>query len=659
MLQALRDKSSGWVATVVLGLLIIPFALFGINDYVSGGSQNYAARIQTPPAWWPGAPAAWPVNMLWGKHDIETREFRERFEQERQKARQEQGEAFDNKAFEAGENKRRILERMIDERLMRIAAEQAGVRIPDAAVRRQIESVPEFQVDGRFNARRYQALLAGLNPPTTPLRFEQSIRDDLQRNALLGQVYETAFVSDAAAKRILGLWFEQRDVDMAQVPLPAADAQVLAPAEVQAWFAKHGERYRTPETATLEYVEVDAAALAPAPIDEAQLRARYAEQRSKFGTAEQRLVSHLLVPVDAKAGAAAVQAAQRRAQQLQAQASAPGADFAALAKAQSGDPGSKGSGGDLGWLERDGSSLPKPFTDAAFALQPGAVSQPVKTDFGWHIIKLREVRAGTQKPFEAVRAQLEQELAGSARERAYNDLLTALVDELMKNPAGFAEIAAKHKLAIRRLGPVARGSGQSILAQPAVERDAFSSARIEDGSVSDPIEVAPGRSVLLRVVAHSPAKPQPLTAVRARVEADLRADKARRQAEQTVKALVAEMAKGKPLATLAAERGYAVIKLPGIVRMSSTPSPQAVEAIFRAPRPAAGRVSAGQFVLPDGSHAVFQVTAARAADPGAIPAQQQADMRKQLGAALGDQAARAYVGEMRKRLRIQVVERQL
>ena len=127
MLQALREKSSGWVATVILGLLIVPFALFGVSDYMTGTSENYAARIQSPPSWWKSAPSFWPVSILWGDEEISVQEYRQRLEQARQQARAQQGEAFDNKAFESLDNKRKILEGMIDERLMRLAAADAGM----------------------------------------------------------------------------------------------------------------------------------------------------------------------------------------------------------------------------------------------------------------------------------------------------------------------------------------------------------------------------------------------------------------------------------------------------------------------------------------------------------------------------------------------------
>lgn len=656
MLQALRDKSSGWVATVILGLLIVPFALFGVSDYMTGSSENFAARIQSPPSWWKSAPSFWPVSVFWDDEEISVQEYRQRLELVRQQQRAEQGDAFDNKAFESVDNKRKILESMIDERLMRLAAVDANIQVADASVRREIEKIPEFQVDGRFNQQKYVSVLSSLSPPRTPVQFEQDLRNDLQRNALVGRAALSAFTSKSEGDRMLALWFEQRDVSVVRIPM-APDSAPVSDADIAAWHKSHASEYLAPETVTLEYIDVEAAKLPPAPVNEADLRARYAAEQEKYGEAEQRKVAHILIPVDASADAAAQKAAQDKAAALAQQANG-GADFAALARTNSGDPGSKAQGGDLGWITR-GSGMPKPFEDAVFALQANQVSAPVKTDFGWHVIKLGEVKAGTRKSFEEVRDQIEAEAIAGAGERAYNDMLSALVDDLMKNPSGFAEAAAKHGLTVQKVGPVPKGGGEGIAASPEVQREAFSEARIQDGTASDPIDVGTDHSVLLRVVAHTPERPIPLAEVRERVIADIRADRASKAASSAAKTMVAATGKGEDLAALAAARSLAVEPFKGVTRNVPAPTPEATKAIFAVPRPQQGKVSAGSVVLPDGSWMVFRIDAATPANPAEVPAAQLAGMRQQLSSAAAEQTAKSYIAELRKSRKIRVVETQL
>lgn len=657
MLQALRDKSSGWVATVILGILIVPFALWGVNDYMGGRGDNYAARIQSPPTWWESAPSWWPASMLWDSEEIDNQSFRNRLDRERLNERQRLGDAFDNRQFESTENKRAILDQMIEERLAEIAARNAGIVIPDALVRREIGRIPDFQLEGKFNAQRYQALLASQNPPMSPLQFDQYLRADLLRVALVGKLAGSGFVTAHESEWLMKRLLETRDISAVIVERKLDEALVVSDADIDAWFKSHGGDYRSPETVSLEYVEVIADALPPSVPNEGELRARYEAEKSKFGTAEQRLVSHILIPVDAGADAAAQKAAQDKATKLADEARA-GGDFAALAKANSGDPGSAGQGGDLGWMQRDGSMV-KPFEDTVFAMQDGTVSAPIKTDFGWHVIQLRGVRSGTLQPFEDVREQLEAEAAATSRERAYNELLGQLVDDVMKNPSGFAEVAAKHGLQIKTAGPVPKGAGEGITAHPAVQKEAFSELRIGDSGVSDPVNISADHSVLLRVTGHTAEKAKPLAEVRDQVIHDIRSDRAGKQAERTANELVAAVRKGESLDDVAKARELRVDHAPGLPRTAGMPSPDVIKAMFGLPRPSDAKRSVGQTKLPDGSWMAYEVTAVNEGKLDEIPEPQRAEMRRQLAMANGQQAAKAYIDAMRKRMKIRVAENQL
>jgi peptidyl-prolyl cis-trans isomerase D len=352
MLQTLRDKTSGWIATVILGLLIIPFAFFGMESYLSQKVDTYAARITQAPSWWPSAPQAWPVSYLWKTHDIEAQDYRQRLETLRMRQRDEQGDKFDGKAFESAENKRQVLDDMIDEQLMRLAAESDGIVISDAEIRKEIEQIPDFQVDGKFDADRYQLLLASQNPPQSPRTFEQKVRDGLQYGLIPSRLARSGFVTDVELDRLMRLLGERRDVSFVVMPPAPVDNAPVTPAQIQAWYAAHAREYRTPETVRLEYVEVDASTL-PVPLaDEAALRKLYDEQAAKYSTAEQRSVSHILVQVAADASDADKKAAEARAKKIAEQARAPGADFAALARANSDDAGSKAAGGEPGLADQ-------------------------------------------------------------------------------------------------------------------------------------------------------------------------------------------------------------------------------------------------------------------------------------------------------------------
>ena len=154
MLQKLRDKTTGWIATVILGLLIIPFAFFGMESYLSQRTETWVAKVEAPPAWWQAAPSWWPVSMLWQREEVGVEAFRERYERARQQQRQQQGENFDVRAFESVENKREILDGLIDERVLRLASARAGIAVTDSLVRDSFEGIEAFQVGGKFNPER-------------------------------------------------------------------------------------------------------------------------------------------------------------------------------------------------------------------------------------------------------------------------------------------------------------------------------------------------------------------------------------------------------------------------------------------------------------------------------------------------------------------------
>jgi peptidyl-prolyl cis-trans isomerase D len=657
MLQQLREKTSGWIATVILGLLIIPFAFFGMDSYLSQRVETHAARIQTPPAWWQGAPSWWPVSKLWQREDIDAGEFRKEFELERQQQRQQQGEAFDLRAFEQADNKRRILDRLIDMRVLRMASARAGIVIGDAQVRDTIQGIAAFQVDGKFNPERYQLALASQIPALTPRQFEDRVREGLQQALLPTRIAESAFVTDGETARLMKLLGETRDVAFLVLPKPGLDTAAITGAELAAWYKAHAHQYRAPESVTIEYVEVDAATLPVAAADEAALRQRYEQEQARFVAPEQRLASHILIRVEEGADQAAQQAAEQKANALAVQAKAPGADFAALAKTHS-DDSSASAGGDLGWLQKGATVAP--FEQALFAMQPGEVRGPIKTDFGWHVIQLREAKTGQQVPFELAREELARGQVEADRERAFNDLTGRLVDLVYKNPTSLAPAARALNLPVLTLGPFARDGGATgIAANPALQRAAFSESLIQDGTVSDPIEIAPNHSVLIRVAQHTPARALPLPQVRDQVIAEVRADRTRKAAEADAEAMLARLRKGETLQALAAERGLAPTTLPGVPRGAPVPDRAAAEAIFAVPRPAAGKAVPGRATLADGGIALFVVDKVTPGDPAEAALEQRQQLRQQLAQMRGDDDAKALVAALRKRMQIEVAEDRL
>ena len=658
MLQTLREKMSGWIAIVIVALLAIPFAFFGMEQYLFQSGANYAAKIEVQPTWWRSAPDWWPVRKLaWNSADITTEEFREAFENERQRRREIEGEQFDARAFESPEAKREVLEMLIDRKVLQLAAQRDGMVVGDTRVREAIDAIAAFQVDGVFDQQRY--LITLQSQGYTPRGFQEMVRDDLQASLISGQLARSAFTTGSETERMLRLLGERRDVAFVVLPAPEADTGPVEAREIQAWYDAHADEYRAPERVALEYVVIDASALPPAPEpDEATLRQRYEQEKARFVEPEQRLVSHILVPVEEGADEAAQQAAEAKATQIAAQAREPGADFAALAQANPGDPGSAANGGDLGWIRQDGSMV-KPFEDAVFAAQEGSIGDPVRSPFGWHVLHVREVRAGHQAAFEDVRDTLVNEVRQAERERAFSDLVGAFVDEVYRNPTELASAAEQANLEVRTAGPLARGEGEGVIAVPAVQRAAFSESLIQDGTVSDPIEIDQDRSVVIRVTRHEPARALTVAEARESIVAAIRADRARARVEAEADAMLQKIAAGEPLQALADARSLQLQDIKGMPRGAPVPTAEAAEAYFKVPEPGEGEVSAGKVALEDGSVVVFAVDAVTPGDIAEIGDAERDMFRQQMAMVLGREDADTLLRELRRQMKVTVREANL
>jgi peptidyl-prolyl cis-trans isomerase D len=372
---------------------------------------------------------------------------------------------------------------------------------------------------------------------------------------------------------------------------------------------------------------------------------------------EQRLASHILIATDAATDAEGQKAAQARAQAIVDKARAPGADFAALAREHSEDPGSRNAGGDLGWLERNMTDAA--FESALFALEAGAISDPVKGDAGWHVIQLREIKPETGKPFEEARPELEREFQESERERLYNDRQGDLVDAILRNPASLEAAAHALSLTVQRSEPFTRAGGTGIAAHPKVIETAFSAAVLTGGTVSDPIEIAPGRSVAIRAVDHVPATPQAFESVQDQVRAGVVAERRARIARESAEARLAEIKAGTPLTEVAKAVGVEVQRAEAVGRMGATVPPAVSQRAFGLPHPAPESAEYAIAEVGNAEFAVIALTAVADGDVGKVPEETRRMLADQLGQAVGGVEAQAFVKALRQAAVVDVVESRL
>ena len=647
MLQSIREKTSGWIATVILGMFAVGMLFFGIQGYITPKVETYAAKVESAPAFW-----------IFGKktREVSVDDFHRRFEQVRQQQRTAQGEAFDPVAFEKADNKRLVLDRLIDEAVLELVAEREGLVVSTAQVQKTIADLPAFQVAGKFDKDRYLQALQ-LQRMTTS-SFERLVRSSLLQQQLPDEIAASAMFGDAELDSFLRLSGQTRHVRFLEVPPPTEPVAPPTDAEIKAWYDAHQSSYRTPETVSIDYIELQGADLPiPAPPTEKELRERYASEITRFGTPDQRLISHILVAVPADAPAAAWTAAQAKAKAIADRARAPGADFAALARELSEDVGTKADGGDLGDVDALGDAT---FTSAVASMQPLQVSDPVRSSAGWHVIQYRELVKGSAKPFEEVRPQLENEAAESERERAFNDASGALVDAIYATPASLAKVAEKAKLPVRKASNFSAAEGTGIAALPMVRKVAFEDDQKLERQVSDPIEIDAEHVVVLQVTDYKQAAVQPLAQVHDRVVGDITADRVAKATQARADALLKRLQGGETLDALATEVGRTVADVPAMGRQP--PGPQfakLVDAAFALPRPAEGKSESAIATMGSGEKALVVVDSVKDGDVKALDAKARADLLTQITAARGNEDARAFIMALRKQYKITVAEDRL
>lgn len=638
MLQTLREKTTGWVASVILGLLIVPFAFFGVNNYFSTQAETWVAKV--------------------GEKEISQNEFRQRFDAYRNQMRQMMGESFDPLSVETPESKRRILDSLVEEEMMRQAADQLGLSVAPIHLRKEIEQIPAFQTEGKFDVQQYKLLLATQN--MSPLSFQERVRIDLQTRALRSAVTESSLVTAADIDNYLKLRDQTRDLRYLVLPAPSLEA-LAAPSDEA--VAKHYESqpdpYKSEETVTIEYLIVDGADIeVPSTPDEESLRERYEEQKPRFTETAQRLASHILLKVPADAPAEVQQTAQAKAADLAAKARAEGADFAALASEFSEDIGSKAGGGDLGWIE---TGLTDPaFESALFSMEAGAISDPVKSAEGWHVIQLREVRAGATKSFEEVREQLAADYVETERERLISERAGKLVDIVYRDPSTLAAAATELGLEIKKAGPFGRSGGEDPVTQhPAVLQAAFSAAVLNTGNASDALDLGEGRTAIIRVAEHRPSERLALDAVRDQVVSDWQQAEIARLADEAAKAALDSIVAGETLDALATARSLEIKTHPAVTRSDVTIDRQIVTEAFAQARPAEGKPARWIVSLPAQQKALVELTAVNEGQIDKVSVAERDTVRQQMAQALGEAEVRELAAALKQSMQVQLAEDRL
>jgi peptidyl-prolyl cis-trans isomerase D len=429
--------------------------------------------------------------------------------------------SLDPKFFDTPQARRESLDQMVRDRVLFAAAARGHLSVGDQRLMRELQSIPQLAAlkrpDGSFDVDAYKALVQAQG--RTAESFEASLRQDIALRQVLSSVEASETPASAAARTALDALLQQREVQVLRFETKDYSAGIApTDAELAAYHKAHESEFRAPERAQIEYVVLDIDAIAKRiTVPEDKLREFYQQNIARYTVAEERRASHILVKAPKDAPAAERQKAKAKAESLLEQIRKAPATFAEVAKKNSDDPGSAERGGDLDFFSRG--AMVKPFEDAAYAMKPGEISDPVESDFGYHIIRLDAVRGGEKKPFEAVRAEIETEVKKQLAAKEFVADAERFINLVNKDADNFNGAVNELKLAKqtatvqRTPAPDAKG----VLSSPKLLEAVFTADSIKSKLNTEAVEVTPNQLVSARIVSYTPERVQPLAEVTAQV----------------------------------------------------------------------------------------------------------------------------------------------
>jgi len=568
---------------------VIPFALWGINQYIHDDSVLLAAKVDDV--------------------EVPLQDFQRSYQSERNLRKRILGKGFDPSQLDDAAIKQTAIDRLVNSTVLAKSASDAGFVISNAQLSMEIRHMREFQVNDQFDQARYASLLSSLG--MSQGGFEQELRRQYLSEQLMSGLSDGEFVLPKEAESYYKLNRQRRSFEYLIIPSERFKKHVkISDADIQAVYDRDRDRYKTAEQVTVSYIELSRQALArkvPAPSDD-ELKQLYVDRQAEFGQPEQRHAHHILIEVAKDATQADVDKARNKAEALR-QKILHGASFEKIAKKESDDTGSARSGGDLGFFERG--MMTKPFEDAVFAMAPGDLSEPVRSEFGFHLIRLDDIKKAAVKPFEEVRGRLLSDYRKAKAEDSFFDAADRLTDLVYEHPDTLDVAAEELGLTVATSEPFTRDEGTGVAEDNHVRAVAFSPEVLTEGNNSEALQLDGGnRLVVLRVKRHEPSHQQELSAVKDEIREALAeksaTEQARKKGEEMVKDIQGGGQSPKAVAkSLKLSWQSSVL----VQRTGSGGIPKAIlEQAFKMPRPdKEGDVIVRGVALDDGGYALVQL----------------------------------------------------
>ncbi|MCP1444587.1 peptidyl-prolyl cis-trans isomerase D [Pseudomonas sp. GGS8] len=610
MLQNIRDNSQGWIAKTIIGVIVALMALTGFDAIFRATThKNEAAKVNG--------------------EEISQNELSQAVDMQRRQLMQQLGKDFDASLLDEKMLRESALKGLIDRKLLLQGAEKSKFAFSEAALDQVILQTPEFQVNGKFSTERFDQVIRQLG--YSRLQFRQMLAQEMLIGQLRAGLAGSGFVTDAQVLAFARL--EKQTRDFATVNVKADPAAVkLTDDEVKSYYDEHAKEFMTPDQVVIDYLELKKASFFDqVSVKDEDLQAAY--QKETANLSEQRRAAHILIEVNDK-----VTEAQAKAKIEEVQARlAKGESFETLAKEFSQDPGSANNGGDLGYA---GPGVYDPaFEKALYSLAKDQVSEPVRTDFGFHLIKLLGVQAPEVPTFASLKDKLTRELKTQQVEQRFVEATKQLEDSSFES-SDLAQPAQDLKLTVHTSAPFGREGGEGVTANRAVVTAAFSPEVLDEGANSTAIELDPETVIVLRAKEHRKPEQLPLESVAASIRVQLTKEHASAAAKTKADQLIASLRDGKTALDKAID-GQSWKVTATATRAQEGVDPTVLQALFRMPKPASkDKPTFSSVTLADGSLVIVRLNGV---NEGAAPTdEEKAQYRRFLASRIGQQDFAAY-----------------
>lgn len=611
MLQNIRDNSQGWIAKTIIGIIVALMAFTGIEAIFQASGNN-----------------AQDVAKVNGEQITQT-ELSQAVDMQRRQLMQQLGKDFDASLLDEKLLRDAALKGLIDRKLLLQGAADAKFGFSEAALDQVILQTPEFQVDGKFNAERFDQVIRQLG--YSRMQFRQMLTQEMLIGQVRAGIAGSGFVTDAEVLAFARL--EKQTRDFATVNIKADPAAVkLTDDEVKAYYDQHAKEFMTPDQVVIDYLELKKSSFFDqVTVKDDELQAAYEKETANL--AEQRRAAHILIEVNDK-----VTEAQAKAKIEEVQARlAKGEKFEALAKEFSQDPGSANNGGDLGFA---GPGVYDPdFETALYGLKQDQVSAPVRSAFGWHLIKLLGVEAPEVPSFASLKDKLTRELKTQQVEQRFVEATKQLEDAAFE-ASDLAQPASDLKLTVHTSAPFGRDGGEGVAANRAVVTAAFSPEVLDEGANSSAIELDPETIIVLRAKEHLKPAQLPLESVAAAIRTQMTKERASAAAKAHADELIASLRDGKTALDQPID-GQAWKVTEAATRGQESIDPAVLQALFRMPKPAAkDKPTFTTVTLRDGSLVIVRLNGVNEA--AAPTDEEKAQYRRFLASRIGQQDFAAF-----------------